>query len=333
MEQNLVDILLTTYNSNIEYLKLQIDSILNQTYKNICLIISDDASTKKEVKEILKEYESKDDRVTIFLNEKNVGYIKNFEFLLTKSTADYISFADHDDIWKPNKIEECIKVLKEKKVDLVYSDCRQIDGNGQVLNESYIKYKNMPIINGKNNILAFSRHIAIGCSEVFTKKIKEQMLPFTENVCAHDWINMYLASKQNGVAYINKPLFDYRLHSSNEFGGRSLNQNLNKWKNENKKLNIYAGFKKYRNEKVIKDSYLAGTKMCIEYRDKLGLEKSENEEKVIDYYKKLLQTKIINFRIDIYNKYLSFKGIGKRKLKEMIIFHFPIIAYVVYMIK
>ena len=168
---------------------------------------------------------------------------------------------------------------------------------------------------------------------MFTKKIKDQMLPFTENVCAHDWINMYLASKQNGVAYIDKPLFGYRLHSSNEFGGRSLNQNLNKCKKENEKLKRYAGFKKYRNEKVIRDSYLAGCKMCKEYRDKLGLEKSENEEKVIDYYEKLLQTKIINFKINIYNKYLAFKGIGKRKLKEIIIFHFPLIAYVVYMIK
>lgn len=48
-----VDILLTTYNTNIEYLKLQLDSILNQTYKNFTLIISDDSSTKQEVKEVL----------------------------------------------------------------------------------------------------------------------------------------------------------------------------------------------------------------------------------------------------------------------------------------
>ena len=99
MEQDLVDILLATYNSNIEYLKLQIDSILNQTYKNIHLIISDDASSRSEVKEILKEYEKKDNRITLFLNNKNVGYIRNFEFLLTKSRANYIAFSDHDDIW------------------------------------------------------------------------------------------------------------------------------------------------------------------------------------------------------------------------------------------
>ena len=42
----MVDVLLATYNSNVEYLKLQLDSILNQTYRNIHIIISDDASTK-----------------------------------------------------------------------------------------------------------------------------------------------------------------------------------------------------------------------------------------------------------------------------------------------
>ena len=62
-----VDILLTTYNTNIEYLKLQLDSILNQTYKNFTLIISDDCSTKQEVKEVLQEYAKKDDRIKQYI--------------------------------------------------------------------------------------------------------------------------------------------------------------------------------------------------------------------------------------------------------------------------
>ena len=55
MEEDLVDVLLTTYNSNIEYLKLQVDSILNQTYKNIHLIISDDCSNNEDVIKTLQE--------------------------------------------------------------------------------------------------------------------------------------------------------------------------------------------------------------------------------------------------------------------------------------
>lgn len=326
-----VDILLATYNTKIEYLKQQIDSILNQTYTNINLIISDDNSSKKEVREVLEEYKQKDNRVILYFQENNLGYIKNFEFLLSKSNAEYIAFSDHDDVWYENKIEKSIKALEEKDVDLVYSDCRQIGQKGQVLNESYLKYKNLPIVNGKENILVFSRHIAIGCSTVFTKKIKEQMLPFTSSVMAHDWINVYLASKQKGIACIQEPLFSYRLHENNEFGGRSLKQNLSRWKEENG--SSYKAYKKYRNERVIKTAYLNGALMCKEYRDRLNMPKNEKEEKVIQYYEKLLKTKVINFRLASYEKYLAFKGLGKRRIKEEMIFHCPLISYLMYLIK
>ena len=326
-----VDILLATYNSNIEYLKIQIDSILKQTYKNIHLIISDDNSTNKEVIKTIKEYEEQDERVTVYEQKQNLGYIKNFEFLLEKSNSEFISFADHDDFWYENKIEKGVNALKQNNVDLVYSDCKQIDENGKVLNDSYLKYKNMPIINGKNNILAFSRHIAIGCSTIFTKKIKQQMLPFSEKVMAHDWINMYLASKQNGIIAIEEPLFEYRIHTLNQFGGRSLEQNLSRWKKENG--STFASFKKYRNERVIKTAYLNGSLMCKDYRDKVNLEKTEDEENVIKYYNDLLNTKIINLSLGKYKKYLSFENIGKRSIKEKMIFHFPILSFLVFKFK
>ena len=66
-----IDILLATYNTKIEFLKLQIDSILKQTYDNINLIISDDNSSKKEIIELLKQYEKNDKRESLFLQEEN----------------------------------------------------------------------------------------------------------------------------------------------------------------------------------------------------------------------------------------------------------------------
>ena len=73
-----VDILLTTYNTKIEYLKMQIDSILQQTYKNFTLIISDDCSTNEEVREILEEYEQKDNRIQLYFQPQNLGYTKAY---------------------------------------------------------------------------------------------------------------------------------------------------------------------------------------------------------------------------------------------------------------
>ena len=75
-----VDILLATYNGE-KYLKEQLDSILSQTYSEFRLLISDDASTDN-TKKILEEYTEKDKRIIVFCQQKNLGVIKNFEFLL-----------------------------------------------------------------------------------------------------------------------------------------------------------------------------------------------------------------------------------------------------------
>ena len=323
-----IDVLLTTYNTKIEYLKKQLDSILNQTYTNFNLIISDDCSTNKEVVETLREYEQKDNRIKIYIQPQNLGYTKNFEFVLTKSTAKYIAYSDHDDIWYKNKLEESLKILKEKDVDLVYCDAKQIDENGNTIHESYLRYKNMPIISGKNIILPFSRHIAIGCSQMFTKEVKDIMIPFTENTIAHDWNSVYIANRLKGFYCIDKVLLEYRLHNDNAFGGRNLKQNMQIWKKENG--NSYESYLKYRH-KVITDTYLAGVLMCKEYSTKIKdniLESLEND--IIEYYKKAQKAKIIYFPIHKYFKYLYFKNIGKRKYKEIMILHFPLISYIIF---
>lgn len=340
-----VDILLTTYNSKIEYLKEQLDSILNQTYKNFKLIISDDCSPNEEVRKVLKEYEQKDNRIQLYFQQQNLGYTKNFEFVLTKSTADYIAFCDHDDIWYPNKIEESLRTLKEKKVDLVYCDARQIDENGKILHESYLRYKNMPILDGKyqKKILPFSRHIAIGCSQLFTKRVKDFMIPFAENTMAHDWHSLYIANALNGVYCIDKPLFGYRLHGNNAFGGRSFKQNVKMWKEKNG--NSYNSYLKYR-YRAITETYLAGVLMCENYRNRISEyikiyskeinnkndfnKQLKSEKEIIEYLKKAQKSKFLYFSIHKYFKYLYFKGIKKRKYKEIMILHFPLVSFLIF---
>jgi len=110
-EQETIDVLMATYNGE-KYIKEQIESILNQTYKNIHLIISDDGSKDNTV-QILKEYENKDKRVTVYVQKQNLGYIKNFEFLLTKIENDIYMLSDQDDVWKVDKIENTYNKLKE----------------------------------------------------------------------------------------------------------------------------------------------------------------------------------------------------------------------------
>ena len=322
-----IDIILATYNTHIPYLKEQIDSILNQTYQNIHLIISDDNSPNKEIQEILKQYEEQDERVTIYLQEENKGYIKNFEFLLKKSEANYIMFADHDDIWYPQQVEKSIENLKKENVDLAYCDAEQINEKGEIIHKSYLTYKNVPCIQGKDN-LAISRCIGIGCSQIFTKKVKQRMLPFTDQVMAHDWLAAFVANEGKGISCIQEPLLGYRLHNTNVFGGRNLAQNLARWKEEHG--NTYSSYLKYRKESVIDKAYLDGARMCLQYA---RLEEDKKWIKqLMQYYENLEKSKYINWHIAKYFKFLKGKNLTKKIIKEVLIFHFPIVGYLAFKI-
>ena len=281
--EELVDILVTTYNTNEKYLKKQIESILKQTYKNIRIYISDDNSTNTNVAEILKKYKEQDERIELYIQPKNLGYNKNFEFLLKQSKANYIMFSDHDDIWN--------------------------------------KDKDVPLINGKSK-LAISRCVGIGCSQIITKSVKDKMIPFKKNFIAHDWLAAFIANEGKGISYIEEPLFDYRLHSSNVFGGRSLNQNLGRWKQEHG--NNYKSFLEYRKD-AIDRAYLGGIEMCKEYVHIKGdKEFIEDAEK---YYESVLKSSKFNWNLNGFFKILAGKNQGKKMIREIVLFHFPVVGY------
>lgn len=325
--QEEIDILLTTYNTEIEYLKQQIESILNQTYENFKLLISDDASTKKEIQLTLEEYEKQDKRITLYKQEANIGYNKNFEFLLKQAGAKYIMFADHDDVWYPQKIEKSVQKIKEDDVDLVYCNAHQINEKGEIIQSNYFRYKNVPLVLGKDK-LAISRCVGIGCSQIITNTVRDKMFPFREEVIAHDWLAAFIANEGKGIAYIEQPLFGYRLHTNNVFGGRSLAQNLSQWKKENG--TSYQSYLKYRKDKVIDKAYLDGAKMCLTYAIK-----EENREflkTIIKYYESLEKSKYINIHIFSYFKFLAGKNLAKKMIKEIMIFHLPILGYLIYLL-
>ncbi|MFN4244894.1 MAG: glycosyltransferase [Brevinematia bacterium] len=109
----LVEILLATYNG-AKYLSELLDSIVNQTYKNIRILIHDDGSTD-ETRNIIKEYTQRyPDKIT-FIDDgvKTNGSTWNFEHLMKFSTAERIMFADQDDVWLPEKVEISLNNINE----------------------------------------------------------------------------------------------------------------------------------------------------------------------------------------------------------------------------
>ena len=227
-----IDILLATYNGQ-EFLREQIDSILNQSYQDFNLIISDDSS-EDETYKILKEYEKKDSRIRLFRQEKNLGLIQNFEFLLKQVTSDYFMFSDQDDIWKENKIEKSINKLKQEKAALVYTDLEIVDKNLEIIYPSYWKYKNIyKKIKKYNNFEAlYLNNFVTGCTILAKSNyIKDIMpLPKTSKFMLHDyWTALVIASKDK-IAYLDEPTIKYRQHKNNRVGSSRRSDKIEKFK-------------------------------------------------------------------------------------------------------
>jgi len=215
----MIDILLATYNGE-KYIKDLMDSILDQTYDNFRLIISDDNSQDRTVS-IIEEYKHKDRRISLHKQKVNQGIIKNFEFLLNKSSSPFIAYCDQDDIWLENKLEISLEFLKKSKKTLVHTDLIVTDENLNCISNSMLR--DMKLVNKHSNGETFIDYLhynrATGCTILFKSDLKIFLLPFLSNSCIlHDWWTALNAYKLNGIKTVNVATILYRQHTNNSVG-------------------------------------------------------------------------------------------------------------------
>lgn len=105
----LVSVITTSYNRE-DYIAEAIESVLSSTYTNLELIIADDCSKDKTV-EIAKSYEAKDQRVKVYVNEKNLGDYPNRNNAATRAAGEFLMFVDSDDMILKDGIEKCVAAI------------------------------------------------------------------------------------------------------------------------------------------------------------------------------------------------------------------------------
>lgn len=131
-----VSILMPTYN-NESYLAQAIESVLGQTRDDFELIIGDNASTDGTAR-IACHYARRDERITYFRNDVNVGSYGNYNRCIAHASAGSQYFADlpSDDWWTPTLLEELTFIGDEHpEAALIHGDCYRVDERGQVLND------------------------------------------------------------------------------------------------------------------------------------------------------------------------------------------------------
>ena len=126
-----ISIAMPVYNVEEKWLRLCIDSILNQVYTNWELCMADDASTDSNVKKILTEYQQLDERIRVVFREQNGHISEATNSALAIATGEFVALLDNDDELAINAFYEVVKVLNENpELDLIYSDEDKIDMDG-----------------------------------------------------------------------------------------------------------------------------------------------------------------------------------------------------------
>lgn len=211
---------MATYNGE-KYIREQMDSILNQTIQDIELIICDDCSSDSTI-DIIKEYSKKDKRIRVYKNEKNLGFIKNFEKAISLCKGEYIALSDQDDIWTPNHLELLQGALKNKVLACGNADI--VDEKGNNLGMTFWEqesFDSAPSSDfGKAMSIFLYRSPYQGAAMMIKRELFSYALPIPEFAPYHDAWFAAFACFCGGIGLVKVPILKYRRIQSSVTGNR-----------------------------------------------------------------------------------------------------------------
>ena len=132
-----VCVLLSAYKPDLKFFAAQLDSIDEQTFP-VTLLVRNDCPESASLEGFIQEHIKKN-AYRYYHGDKNLGYVKSFEALLSLAEGDYVVFCDQDDIWEPNRVQVSLNHMLEEGSILDVCDRSVIDENGNMLVESYRK--------------------------------------------------------------------------------------------------------------------------------------------------------------------------------------------------
>lgn len=216
----LVSICIPVYNSE-RYLKDTLESILNQSYEPIEIILSDNASTDNSW-ELILELKKKDSRIKIFRNPENIGYAANCNKMIQSSSGELIAIYHADDIYHKDIVKESVDVLRKKKeLSGIFTLYERIDEYNNAL------YDTIYPIRKKGELTLVSLEEFIDCvlikggspfccpTSVIRREVYQKINGYNENLKYIDDQDMWARILLRGcLAIINKPLISYRIHNN-----------------------------------------------------------------------------------------------------------------------
>ena len=220
----LVSIVFTSFNHK-EYLKQALDSLVNQTYPNLEIIVIDDHSTDGS-QEILQQYAHLGN-INLKLQDKNSGsYVKASNYGASFAKGEYLLFAQCDDFAEPKQIEQLIDAfVRNPSVGVVYSKSNLVDKNGIVFSNDFVgrerkfkeAVKNNPLIKGRQlkEFLFYSCVIPNLSAALIRTNLYKKVAGLSDKyLVVADWEFWLDLSDLTDFYYIERPLNNFRQHET-----------------------------------------------------------------------------------------------------------------------
>lgn len=194
----LVSVIALCYNQE-KYLEETLDSIINQSYQNIELIITDDCSTDDSIKEIEQWINKNNVKCKLIKNKKNIGICKSLNNSIKATHGEYISIIACDDVLLPNKIKNQIEkfINLDDSYSTIVSDCFIIDNKSEIIHDSYNDLQGIRLEKLNFNFLSILKYNPIcGPSVMYRRKAILDIGGYDEDLLYEDLdMNLRLSKK------------------------------------------------------------------------------------------------------------------------------------------
>jgi len=201
-----ISIVCPVWNTPEYFLKEMVQSVINQTYSNWELCLSDGNSANENIKKILNNYKDGDKRIKVKFLDKNMGIVGNSNEALKLAEGDYIGLLDHDDTLAPFALFEAVKAInKNHDADFIYSDEDKLSEDGKSRFSPNFKPDFCPdLLRSHNYICHFS---------IFKKELLNNIGFFNEGYeGSQDYDLILRASEQaKKIIHIPKVLYHWRI--------------------------------------------------------------------------------------------------------------------------
>lgn len=296
-----ISIIVPIYNAE-KYLNKCLDSLINQTKKELEFILINDGSNDAS-EEIIKSY--KDNRIKYFKN-KNQGIGKTRNFGISKAQGKYLMFLDSDDYLALDACEKLYDKAEKEKLDIVMNDFIKIFDDGR---KEYIKQPNFKNSSLKNNPNIISENLSPWAKLYSTKLIKKNNIKFVEDLKYEDAPFVIEAlDKANNIGKINEALNYYVIHGNSET--TVLDKRVFDILKIVDKIRKYSQGKKYLKEKIDELTVRIITNYTIQQRNQKD---KKTAIKFIDKAFDYLKEEIPDYKN---NKYYKNRGIIKRTIEK-----------------